>query len=992
MQADANLGEDDDTVTNNGLIDFVTIELGGGNDTYDSRLGDQESVRVFGDDGNDTFYNGQGYLSAWGGAGNDQFIDVQDPLSVSLYRSEFFPGDGADNVDSTTGQVAVRYYDAPAGITADLALGSVSNDGWGNIDTLIAVEGIGGSGFNDTLNLDDSDNLAWTESGNDIINALGGDDDIIGGAGNDTLDGGDGEDTLNYGWSYSRTGEFTGELATQGAYVDLQNNIATDPWGDTDTISNFENALGTYSFGDTLIAASTGSYLWGGNGNDTLIGGAGDDHLDGYEGDDSISGGDGADLIWDYSGNDTLTGGDGVDHFDFYTPFFPIGQLEGNKVITDFDGDVISFAANDIGDQDGNFIVDFNDVSMLSSVTGGDTLISLPSGASVRLQGYTTLNSGDVVLNGSANVTLSGTTGPENIVISSFRDFGGADLMEGDDTITITDDVLTPAPEGSATGSLFFGAGNDELNVYGQLYNASVYFGPDDDNFYNFGDLNNSFLAGEDGNDYFQIGSAYFNAISGGSGNDYLTDSNQLIPNEFDPGPGSDTADSTLGILVIDYRTTAGPVDVDLNANQALDDGFGFVDTLIEVEGIYGSPFDDVIAGNSLTNYLSSGSGNDTVSGGTGLDQINPGPGNDEVDGGPDFDHLHYNVHTFSTEIIPTFTQGVNANLATNTVIDPWGGTDTVTNIESILGTDLVDTLVGYMDPITFSGNDGADTLTGGSAGDQLIGGDGIDTIHGMDGNDLLNGGAGADILTGGLGADIFSYYSQAEFGDSIAGLTNIDRFALDAGGDIFGSDVVYKKYDYFTDYYQTGYSYYTGGSTLTGTTSVPFVNGAVTAAHVMVLNGNSGSGYLSHSNVNLLTNPWQSGPGLLFYHLGNAAIGQEATALANLLIGEMATSVHATTYVNANPWSNFSLYGSTVGTPSYSSYFATGANLLAFAIINDKILMATVENSGLATITAGEVNSVKTIATLTKPYFGTAAPGLTVMDNNFGVYGLTLI
>ncbi|MER9333929.1 type I secretion C-terminal target domain-containing protein, partial [Mesorhizobium sp. M0293] len=131
---------------------------------------------------------------------------------------------------------------------------------------------------------------------------------IAASSGADTLNGGTGPgDTVDYS---SALGAVTINLSTQ---------TVSGAGASGDTISNFENAIGSH-FADTLTANNTGSALWGGGGDDTLIGGNGNDLLIGGLGQDTMTGGTGADtfkldhldikdLITDYNGGE----GDKID-------------------------------------------------------------------------------------------------------------------------------------------------------------------------------------------------------------------------------------------------------------------------------------------------------------------------------------------------------------------------------------------------------------------------------------------------------------------------------------------------------------------------------------------------------------------------------------------------------------------------------------------------------------------------------------------------------
>src|SRR5436309_1754433 len=83
----------------------------------------------------------------------------------------------------------------------------------------------------------------------------------------------------------------------------------------------------------------------------------------------------------------------------------------------------------------------------------------------------------------------------------------------------------------------------------------------------------------------------------------------------------------------------------------------------------------------------------------------------------------------------------VTINLGLTTAQNTGGaGTDTVSNLEGIIGS-------GFND-----------TLTGSYIAETIKGGAGNDTIDGGGGNDFLYGGAGQDTITGSAGGDVFIF------------------------------------------------------------------------------------------------------------------------------------------------------------------------------------------------------------------------------------------
>ncbi|MFZ5102454.1 Ig-like domain-containing protein [Enterobacter roggenkampii] len=78
-----------------------------------------------------------------------------------------------------------------------------------------------------------------------------------------------------------------------------------------------------------------------------------------------------------------------------------------------------------------------------------------------------------------------------------------------------------------------------------------------------------------------------------------------------------DTWSNTGGMDVVDYRNATSGVTVDLRLSTAQDTGFGTT-RLLNIEGINGSDYDDVITGNSGDNRFEGRGGNDTFNIGSG--------------------------------------------------------------------------------------------------------------------------------------------------------------------------------------------------------------------------------------------------------------------------------------------------------------------------------------------------------------------------------------
>lgn len=217
------------------------------------------------------------------------------------------------------------------------------------------------------------------------------------------------------------------------------------------------------------------------------------------------------------------------------------------------------------------------------------------------------------------------------------------------------------------------------------------------------------FIRGLDGNDVIH-GLGDDDTLTGGLGNDVL-----------DGGAGIDTAI---------YADAAKAVKVDLSLSGIQNTLGGGKDTLIGIENLVGSAYNDTLHGDGARNVLEGGDGNDKIDGSAGADRMSGGYGNDSfwVDDAGDV------------------------------VVDELdGGRDKVyAGVDFTLSNFVEDLFLTGNDALTGTGNALDNTLTANDAGNALLGGAGNDTLKGGAGADRLNGGEGRDVLTGGAGADTF--------------------------------------------------------------------------------------------------------------------------------------------------------------------------------------------------------------------------------------------
>jgi serralysin len=126
--------------------------------------------------------------------------------------------------------------------------------------------------------------------------------------------------------------------------------------------------------------------------------------------------------------------------------------------------------------------------------------------------------------------------------------------------------------------------------------------------------------------------------------------------------------------------------------------------------------------------------------------------------GGAGFDFVSYEAATC----------GVTVNMGDSSLSTGWASGDTFVSIESIIGSQFGDSLIG---------DNNRNVLNG-------VGGD--DYLFGLGGDDVLIGGAGADVLDGGKCFDLASY--ENAHGRVVANLTRSSVNTGDAKGDTYVS------------------------------------------------------------------------------------------------------------------------------------------------------------------------------------------------------------
>ena len=115
---------------------------------------------------------------------------------------------------------------------------------------------------------------------------------------------------------------------------------------------------------------------------------------------------------------------------------------------------------------------------------------------------------------------------------------------------------------------------------------------------------------------------------------------------------GADTLDGGSGSDTANYAASPSAVNVSLSTGIG-SGGDAAGDTLIRIESLAGSSYDDTLTGNWDANALTGGAGNDSLSGGTGKDTLWGGPGTDTLSGGGAADRFVFNLTADSSVTAP---------------------------------------------------------------------------------------------------------------------------------------------------------------------------------------------------------------------------------------------------------------------------------------------------------------------------------------------------
>ena len=538
-------------------------------------FGGSSDDNLYGAEGDDVVNGGDGHDDLWGNAGDDTLDGGND--------DDYLQGnDGNDHMDGGIGADTAFYDDGVVvGVTVNLGLVTAQNTVGAGIDTLVNIENLAGSSFDDTLTGNAAANNLWGLSGNDTLNGGSGDDNLFGYTGHDTLNGGSGNDTL--------LGGDGNDTYVKDSVGDVLQELSNDGVGGVDTVQS--SVTHTLGFGfEHLTLTGTAAINGTGNENNNLItGNSGSNTIEGGVGDDTLNGGAGTDTA-SYStatagvtvslsltiaqntlgaGTDTLSNFENLKGSNFNDTL--TGNASSNLLIGGLGNDLL------------NGGVGTDTVSYETAATGVTVSLLLAGAQNTIGAGTDTLSNFENLKGSNFNDTLTGNAG-SNLIIGGL----GNDILSGDaGTDTASYETATTGVTvnlGLITAQNTVGAGTDTLSNFENLKGS------------NFSDT--------------LTGNASNNVIIGGLGNDVLNG-----------GTGTDTASYetattgvTVSLLLIGTQNTVG----------------AGTDTLLNFENLTGSNLNDTLTGNTGNNVLSGLGGHDTLVGGLGNDQLNGGSGQDK--------------------------------------------------------------------------------------------------------------------------------------------------------------------------------------------------------------------------------------------------------------------------------------------------------------------------------------------------------------------------
>jgi len=853
--------------TDHDNIYHVTVQVADGNGHFDTQdiavsVNDLQHVTIIGTSLNDVIDATHTVAGEPFPGNEDDFIaglEGDDVIASLEGNDTLVGGDGVDNLDGGDGDDRLDFsgeggvggvvvnlsgnsFDIGNGDPVTIAAHS-AQDTFGNIDTIANIEGARGTEHNDVF-------IGTDEISN--FEGLGGDDILIGGsrddffnpgAGNDFADGSgpNDADVIHYYEENSATPQQHGIVVVQDG--DNSGTII-DPWGDTDTFLNIESIRGT-DFADSFTGAGGRDRYIGADGADSFDGGGNFDELD---------------YFWE---NNVQTHSHGI-----------IANLSG-EALGPIEIENLSVAGIGAGE-------------IIDTYGETDTVASIEGITGTIRQDYIAGSEADNVFQGEeGDDVLIGNGGNDELIGDA-----GADILDGGEgndqvnyraetahfkhlpgahgvIVNLSSEMLEGVSvAGIATTDVAAGTAIDTHGELDQLSSIERINGSEHDDLIVGGNQRDE-LHGREGNDELRGGRGE-DELQGGAGDDLLVGggADDFDADFFVGGRGDDTIvggenanehnrvqyngetewgdndPGMHGVIVnlsnaaLEGVSVAGIATTDVAAGTAID-SYGDTDTLINIQNVDGTEYDDILVGDDTRNDLNGRAGNDQLFGGLDEDDLKGGAGDDLLVGGGaddfsadffvggrgndtliggenanEYNRVQYIGETEWDDQDPG-SHGVIVNLsgqaledvsvagiattdvAAGTAIDSYGDLDTLVNIQNADGTQYDDIIVGGDEDSDFDGRGGNDIIIGGNGNNHMVGGDGNDTITGGNRDDFVDGGRGDDVAHGGGNGE--NEYDNIEYREAADGVhvikTSRTEGTVDgawAGHDVFdGFEIV---------------------------------------------------------------------------------------------------------------------------------------------------------------------------------------------------------
>ena len=720
-------------------------------DNEDTLMGQGGNDKIYGGKGDDTLDGGMGNDLLVGGSGDDTYMGGagNDMIYADRADTTIDGGSEADGMPGMDTLSFARFTDAMLedgdGIDLDLQTSTTVS----NIEHLIGTSEV--------------DELSGTDANPETIEGGDGGDTLVGGTGTgDTVSYASSDDDVRVNLGDGTTADGTGSSARGGH-------------AGGDTISEFENVIGS-AYGDDLTARSgdtdtttdgiQGSTLWGLGGDDELEGGAGNDTLEGGAGADELNGGWTADgTTGQNTQMNTLSYADsdaGV-RVNLATASASGGHADGDEIMTE----EITIGTGD-DEQD-------IDVATFVNVTG--------SMHNDHLTGDMFANQ---LAGGGGNDSLRGAAGADVLVGGPGADMldGGEDTGERNNllprTDTNNDNVIDDSDAAAAAASedwaayrgamaaadgsgialdLDTGTGTAGEAMGDTLRNLELYWGSKHSDTFIAG-AGHDVIHGDGGSDTVSYEASRHGVTvvlpatddtrqwtAAAAGDDGTLGTDDDVPAMFN---------SATDPEVMDWRGTnatfARPAAVQAEDFRTTTKSYAEGDILESIENVTGSRDGDVITGDTVPNVLKGMGGNDELVGGGEADTLYGGEGNDLL--------------------------GQTTGTPARDAEDLNGDGDTTDPGEA-----AVDAVAAITDDA------GNDMMHGGPGNDRLFGGTGDDTLNGGPGDDDLTGGGGSDkyvFTVDGLGSDVILDFTVTTIGaadtDFDGDMIDLSAFDIDAG------------------------------------------------------------------------------------------------------------------------------------------------------------------------------------------------------------------